>query len=323
MNNDTQEKQTESAERFAHIIGQHKLKKQLNFYIDGCKKTGTLPNLGLLGPKGNGKTMIAEATKEYVVGDKGEGLLVNSSTLPKNPTDFIELFWNRAVHDRNVFMVLDEAHELPKGIVGLLLSILQVTKDPVSRISVPDIGGEIVVDRRKFKCAVCTTERHKLFAPLLDRLTVLDFSPYSDEELGQIVQVNAPDIDFEGDVLKEIATVLRGSPRTACKIASNIFTMAETNMRHTFNREDWDKLKDLTGINPMGLTEDELNYLKRLERDTESTVTQLSAGLGHPKRVINEIEAFLLKSRLIRIGGNSVREITPDGRKVCRNQVVH
>jgi hypothetical protein len=73
----------------------------------------------------------------------------------------------------------------------------------------------------------------------------------------------------------------------------------------------------------MGLTEDELNYLKRLERDTESTVTQLSAGLGHPKRVINEIEAFLLKSRLIRIGGNSVREITPDGRKVCRNQVVH
>ena len=54
-----------------------------------------------------------------------------------------------------------------------------------------------------------TTETDKIFPPLKDRLTVVDFEPYSSSELAEIIQICLPDISFQDNCLEEIAKTVK------------------------------------------------------------------------------------------------------------------
>ena len=68
------------------------------------------------------------------------------------------------------------------------------------------------------KLSFATTETDKIFPPLKDRFTIVDFEPYNQEELAQIVQLCLPDIIFSDQkCLLKIASTIRNNARSAVK----------------------------------------------------------------------------------------------------------
>ena len=314
----TADKTTE--ERFQEVIGQHKLKRKLNFLLDGHEKTERLPHLGFFAPKGCGKTFVAKLVKDYVVGDNGRGMLIDSSTLQRNPLDFIEGFYNTKVRGKNVYVVFDEAHNIPKTLAsGIFLSMFQKQSmnDPHISINIPEYDGTIDLDLRKQKFAFATTDPDRIFAPLRDRMKILNFDPYNEAELSQIVKQNCESVIFLDDVLDHISEVLRGSPRKAIDVSQDIVTYCENKCNSEFGPDQWKELVDIMTINPVGLEDDEYMYLKEIKsRGGEITVSSMAAILNHPRTVVQEIEKFLIQRDLLKIGTNSIRHLTPKGYKI-------
>tara|TARA_R110000822_G_scaffold110654_4_gene240918 strand:- start:1996 stop:2952 length:957 start_codon:yes stop_codon:yes gene_type:complete len=311
-------KQTQ--DRFGHIIGQKKLKRQINFLLDAHDKTKRLAPLGLLASKGMGKTLVAKAIKEYISencktenGKKARGLIVDSGSLPKNPADFVELFWMSKIQNKDVFCIFDEAHQIPKQLAsGLFLSLLQRQPDPIIRVNLPEIG-EITVDQRRQKFALCTTERNSLFHALRDRLKILDFEEYTEDELGQIVNLSCDNVVWKGDILNDISKVLRGSPRKANDVAEDIMAYVANKQDPMFGINEWNDLRSIMNINPLGLTEDEMNYMRHLRKKKKTTLTVMSAAIGHQRSSVQQIETFLMKAGLMKVVENSMRQITKEG----------
>jgi Holliday junction resolvasome RuvABC ATP-dependent DNA helicase subunit len=197
---------------FQHIIGQDRLKRQLSFYLDAYKATSTLPFLMFNGQRGIGKTEFARAVGAAC---KKTFYEVNSSSI-KNEKMFFEQFMPQ-VQDSECVILLDESHELPRKLVTAFLTIFNTEKKNVVYYTHQDI--EYRFDFTKMSFIFATTEMDRLFAPFKDRLTVVDFVPYSNDEIKRIIQKRLPDVKFEGNVLNDISTTIRGNARSAVKRA--------------------------------------------------------------------------------------------------------
>jgi Holliday junction resolvasome RuvABC ATP-dependent DNA helicase subunit len=160
-----------------------------------------------------------------------------------------------------------------------------------------------------------TTELDKLFPPLKDRLTILDFKPYKTDELSQIIKGRLQDVDFEDGVLEDIASTTRGNARSAVKRAKEIEIYCETNNSATFFKEEWLKLRQILGIKPLGLSNTEIQVLEILKERGPSTLQTIAAVTGMSRTAIQrDAELYLLQRGLMKIDGT--REITKLGMQV-------
>ena len=91
-------------------------------------------------------------------------------------------------------------------------------------------------ERQTFMFA--TTELDKLFPPFRDRLTILDFEPYSKEELGKIMSKKISWVNFKDDVMTNIASTLRGNARSAIKRALEIRAYCEVHNQSDFGKNE-------------------------------------------------------------------------------------
>ena len=204
--------------RFDGIIGQPKAKRKLSFYIDAYEKAGMIPNMMFTASKGCGKTLVAKALAKELVKD-GEDkpkryLEVNCASLRNTKSFFDELIIPN-IHDRDVTILFDEASEIPQDVEMVMLSILNPNASNRNSFSWDEYTFNFDFRRQTFLFA--TSEPHKVFHALMDRLDRVDLEDYNNEELGQIVLLNLENINFEDGLPEEIATVLRGNPRAAPK----------------------------------------------------------------------------------------------------------
>jgi Holliday junction resolvasome RuvABC ATP-dependent DNA helicase subunit len=290
---------------FSHIIGQDHIKRQLNFYLDAYKVNSTLPFLMFNGQRGIGKTEFAR-----VVGAacKKTFYEINSSSI-KNEKQFFEQMMPQ-IQGTECILFFDEAHELPKKLVTAFLSIMNTEKKTVVHYTYQDV--EYTFDFTKMSFIFATTEMDRLFAPFKDRLTVVDFVPYSNDEVKRIIQKRLPDVKFEAGVLNEISTTIRGNARSAVKRAKDIEMYCEANNNPSFTMPDWVNLCDKANINKRGLSNTEIQILNALKERGPLTLTMLSAITGLSVQALRkDAELHLLKMNLIRIDGK--RELTSVG----------
>ena len=179
---------------FNHIVGQEHIKRQLSFYLDAYKTSGILPFLMFNGQRGIGKTEFARAIGAAA---KKVFLEVNSSSI-KNEKMFFEQMMPQ-IQDTECVIFFDEAHELPRKLVAAFLTVFNTEKKSVVYYSCQDV--EYCFDFTKMSFIFATTELDRLFAPFKDRLTVVDFVPYTNDEVKRIVQKRIPDVKFESGVL--------------------------------------------------------------------------------------------------------------------------
>ena len=299
---------SETTDMFEGLVGQDTLKSRLNFYSDAKKATGTLPFLLFNGAKGLGKTEFAKAFAKSL----GKPMIeINCSTI-RNAEQFFEQVFIPAILDKDVTILLDEAHALPKDLEMAFLTIFNIEGAKTKRFEFGESSLLFEFERQTFLFA--TTALDKLFPPFKDRLTQLDFEPYSGKELGSIIQKKMDWIDFRDNILDEICETVRGNARSAIKRALEVSAYAEVNNTATFGKKEWKSLCDLLGIMPYGINATELQVMRILKERGACTLQMLSAVTGMSRTALQkDAEVFLLKNGFMRIDGK--REITGKGAK--------
>ena len=303
---------------FNKLIGQEEVKRTLSFFAKAQNKNGVAPFLMMSGAKGLGKTEFA---KEYASnlknkdGSKRPFLEINCSTI-KNANAFFEQIFLPIVMHNEITILLDEAHMLPKDLVNAFLTVFNTEKGSYKEYHHAEQIFPFDFTKQNFIFA--TTEMDKLFAPFKDRLTIVDFRPYSKEELGEIIDLVCGEIEFDDAVLVEtIAETTRGNARSAIKRCKEIHLYCESNNKKDFTKSDWKSMCHTLGIKPMGLSNIEVEILKILKERGNCSLQMLSAVTGMSRTAIQkEAELYLLKCGLMKINGQ--REISGKGANVLQ-----
>lgn len=295
---------------FTETIGQDAVKSKLNFFIDCYAKCGISPHLLFISPKGNGKTHFATLYGKALEKSNPEKKvrLVNCSSI-KNVKAFFDSIVIPHVVDKDVTFIFDEASELPRDVTMALLTILNPNPANKTSFSYGDYVADFDFKKQTFLFA--TSEPHKIFHALVDRLTRIDLQEYTSNQLGEIVQKGTPDISYEDGVLESIADTLRGNPRQATKMANNIRNFSGNKKK--FTKAQWDSLRKSLSIMPYGVNENELALLRLLRDRMQCTLTAIAASTGMTRSSIQrDIEVYLLKRNLIKIEVNG-RSLTKKG----------
>jgi len=314
---------------FPEVIGQESAKKKLAFYLNSYQSTSIMPNLMLCAPKGQGKSMLAkQACKKLnvikdgkiVLDEHGKPLLkkayeINASQINTVPVLLATL--QQVAIDKDVTLFIDEAHNISRKVTDMLLTLLNPNPSNKNSFTHDDYTCEIDFTRQTFIFA--TSESHSVFAPLMDRLTRIDLEDYTLPQLGMIVQKTLPDVEFQEDVLLDIATVLRGNARQAVKMAWDIRSYLCG--KKEFNKFNWNDLIKLLSILPLGLSPIELNLLRFMKGNPNgSSLTNLAAKTGLSRDAVQrDYETYLQRHSLMEITAGKGRTITSKGLDYLKN----
>ncbi len=301
--------------RFAELVGQADVKKKLDFYLDAHEKSRKFPFLLLTGAKGMGKTEFAKETARGLKAADGAPkafLEINCGTI-KNAQVFFEQVFAPVIQGNEITVLLDECHALPKDLMTVLLSAFNTEKTEIKQVTWR--GGMYEFNFKKQTFMLATTEPDRLFAPLKDRLTHIDFQTYSVSDVAKIIQKILPDVSFKGEALDRIATTVRGNARSSVQRAKQIEMYCETKAKKDFGCKEWDDLCSKIGINPSGLNNTEIQILRALKDRGDCSLNMLSAITGMSRSSLQrDSEVFLLQKGFMKIEGQ--RKLTVAGAKV-------
>lgn len=315
---------------FDGIIGQDNPKRELGFYLNSYLETRMIPHLGIIAPKGQGKTKIARALAKglYQFDDEGQPIFqpskkdasllvpkrkplveINCSTI-KNVKQFINGVIVQYVQDKDVTLFFDEASEIPHDVAMALLTILENNSLNRTQFAFEEYVCEFDFRRQSFIFA--TTESQKVFHALMDRLERITLQDYSRQDLAKIVEKNLPGVTIEADLLLEISSVLRGNARAAIKMSEKIKAYLRHNL--SFTRDDWNNLRKILTIRPLGLNDMEVQIMRHLFIEPNGiSLTGLSARTGMSVQSLRQdCELFLLRYGLMEISTTG-RTLTPKG----------
>lgn len=299
----------------AKTIGQKAAKTKLEFFANCYKFGGISPHLLFIAPKGVGKTHFATIYAKGLqnINQEKSARLVNCSSI-KSVKGFFNDIIIPHVADKDVTFIFDEASELPRDVTMALLTILNPNPNNLTSFSY----GEYTVDFdfRKQTFIFATSEPHKVFHALVDRLTRIDLQDYTVNELAEILQSCTSDVTYEAGLLPMIASTLRGNARQATKLAANIKNYLGD--KKSFSSNDWLLLSKSLGIMPLGINENELILLRVLRDRMQCTLTAVAAITGMTRTSIQkDVESYLLKRNLISIevGG---RRLTSHGNDLLK-----
>lgn len=303
---------------FSSIVGQRSIKRKLSFYVENYLSSRFIPNMFFVAPRGCGKTTIAkEVAKNLLSFEKSNGspkdyIEINCGQI-KNLNNFLSVIVAQYIHDKEVTILFDEASELPADVQMGLLTILNPNTEMKNEFFFQDCRYQFDFTRQTFLFA--TTEVHKLFHALLDRLTRIDLEEYSRGDLANILQMRSPKIVYEDGLPLIISSVLRGNGRQAQLMANDINTYSKAKGSNSFTSDDWKIFKNRLSIAPLGLNANELHVLNILDRDGACTLTNLSAKTLLTKECLQrDIEMNLLRLNLMNVT-TAGRAITGGGRK--------
>ena len=303
---------------FSHLIGQDNVKKKLNFYLKAYNATSVCPFLNLVGAKGLGKTLFAKEFAKNLKnkdGSKRPFLELNCSTIKSN-SQFFEQIFIPLIMNNEITILFDEAHALPKDLTMAFLTIFNTEKTNTKEFTFEDQVFEFDFTKQTFIFA--TTESDKLFPPLKDRLSTVDFEPYNTDNLGEIMKLNCDGINFSDESLHKLSLTVRGNARNAVMRSKEIVLYCESENQNTFEVADYLKLTDLLGILPHGITCTEKQILEILTERGSCKLQTLSAVTGlSPTSLRRDHEVYLLRKNFIQIDGE--RKITNFGKTLIES----
>lgn len=303
---------------FSHLIGQDNVKKKLNFYLKAYEATSVCPFLNLVGAKGLGKTLFAKEFAKNLKnrdGSKRPFLELNCSTI-KNNEQFFEQIFIPLIMNNEITILFDEAHALPKDLTMAFLTIFNTEKASTKEFTYEDQAFTFDFTKQTFIFA--TTESDKLFPPLKDRLSTVDFEPYNTNNLGEIIKLNCDGINFSDEALQKLSLTVRGNARNAVMRSKEITLYCESENQNTFEIADYLNLSDLLGILPHGITCTEKQILEILADRGSCKLQTLSAVTGlSPTSIRRDHEIYLLRKNLMQIDGE--RKITNFGKNLIES----
>ncbi len=309
---------TNTTAPFANLIGQENIKSKLRFAIETKEAKRPLPHFLFASPYGYGKTRFIREFAKTITngGTTGKYVEINSANI-KSVTWFVEKVYLPYLQDRdNVTVLLDEAHEIPRSVQAWLLTVLNTEKSHIRRVVYDD--SEIEFDFLRTSIHFATTDANKLSKPLKSRMEIMTFATYSQNDLAKIIEINCPDVDFQDNILEELALNIKPHPRAAGELARKVNDFCAIKGRKEFDSADFFNLSRMADIKLHGLDNIEVSVLKLLDERGPMTLTEISACLSIPANALRQDhEHHLLKKGLLRLDGK--RHITTKGSEVVKN----
>jgi Holliday junction resolvasome RuvABC ATP-dependent DNA helicase subunit len=299
---------------FDKLVGQKEVKARLGFYAK-LKNAGFIaPPIMLNAAKGLGKTEFAKHFHEAIKKDGRRFIEINCGTI-RNTEQFFEQIFMPAIAGQKVTVLFDECHALPKDLTDVFLTAFNVEGAKSKQVSIGD--GQVTFEFDKQTYLFATTELHKLFDPLKDRLTIVDFKSYSDGELARIMTNKVDWLKYGDGVLESIVHTVRGNARSAIKRVLQVKSWCELEKKSKVTMTCWDKMRKEFGILPFGLVNLEVQILKALQARGSCSLQMLSAITGMSRQAIQlEAENNLLRKGFMEIDGK--RKITNKGISILK-----
>jgi Holliday junction DNA helicase RuvB len=241
---------------FEKVIGQEFALKKLSFFIENHSSDNPIPTLLFMGSHGLGKTYVAEKIAKNM---NRRFVEINCGVI-ETDKDFIEgVLLNRVLGDTPVTLFLDESHSLNSEITTILLSLLNPSSSMKNELRYKN--WTILFDMSKINVIFATTDAHKMFGPLKNRCQEVYFESYDIDSLVNMLKLYCPNVKFNCDK-NSLAEACRGRGRNAFVLAQNVNRYFSKKNTNVLGEIDWENLKSIFEIYPLGLNRQEVELLK-------------------------------------------------------------
>jgi Holliday junction resolvasome RuvABC ATP-dependent DNA helicase subunit len=271
---------------FENVIGQEEVVRKLKFFLRSHRQNLPFPSMLFTGSHGLGKTYVAK----ILASNMGRRFLEINCATVVSTKEFIEnILLEKIMGMKPVVVLLDEAHKLSGEVTTLLLSLIAPNDKGENVLEYR--SWEIHYDLTKISTVFATTDSFKIFPPLVNRCETIYFRPYSNIELIKMLRFYLGDIslsDFTNADLEDLAYACRGRGRDTYALAQKIKRMV---IDGKFTVLQWQELKDIFGIYPMGLNAQELQMLRIIRTNgATSCATIATRMMVGEENVSDEIE---------------------------------
>ena len=295
-------------ERLTDYIGQSKIKKLLDIYIQAAKQRDeALDHVLFYGPPGLGKTTLAG----IIANEMGVHLKVTSGPAIERPGEIAAILNGLSQGD---ILFIDEIHRLNRQVEEVLYPAMEDYAIDIM-IGKGATARSIRLDLPQFTLIGATTRAGMLSAPLRDRFGVIQrLEFYSPEELSRIILRSASVLNMEMDVngAMELARRSRGTPRLANRLLKRVRDYAQVKYDGKVTEKVAREVLEILEVDRYGLDSVDRNILwTMIEKFGGGPVglETLAASIGEDSGTIEDVyEPYLLQ--------NGFLQRTPRGRIV-------
>ena len=236
-------------QRLSEYVGQQKIRKNLQMFIDAAKKRGeSIEHVLLYGPAGLGKTTLAH----IIAKEMGVNIKVTSGPAIERVGDLGSILTN--LQDGDVLFI-DEIHRLNKLIEEVLYPAMEDYKLDVIIGKGPS-ARTLQLDLPKFTLIGATTRLGSLSNPLRNRFGAihrLEF--YNEDEMKSIIHRSGKilGISLDDSGAREIAVSSRKTPRVGNRIIKRVRDFAQINDYLTIDSAIARQALEMMDVDPLGL----------------------------------------------------------------------